>query len=176
MMPAPLELDFVATPRQFSLVGVLALVLGTAAAAWTVTDYRELSLQSVLLEMELDSAAPRIRGTGRSVEVDTRAIADATDAVRELSLPWSQLLDDLEVAGEESSQDVALLSIEPDREKRRVRIGAEARTLPAALAFLQQLQSAGTLEYPLLDNHKVRKDIRERPVYFELTADWSLPQ
>jgi hypothetical protein len=175
MMPAPLELDFIATSRQVSLVGVLVLMLGTAAAAWTVTDYRELSIQSVLLEMELDSAAPRTGRSGRSVEVDLRAVEDAKDAVRELSRPWSQLLNDLEVAGEASRQNVALLSIEPDLEKRRVRIGAEARTLPAALAFLQQLQEAGTLEYPLLDNHKVREDVRERPVYFELTADWSLP-
>jgi hypothetical protein len=176
MMPAPLELDFVSTTRRFSLAGVVVLALGAAAAAWTVVDYRELALQSTLIEMQLDAASPRTSRSVRTIAVDTRGIEEATDAVLELSLPWSQLLDDLEAAGETSREDISLLSIEPDREKRRVRIGAEARTLPAALAFVGQLQSASSLAYPLLDNHKVRTEVRERPVYFEMTADWKLSQ
>jgi hypothetical protein len=175
MMPVRLELDFVASSRRFSLAGVLVLVLGAAAAAWTVIDYRDLVTQSTLLAMQLDAASPRA-GRGSTFVADTRGIDEATKVVIELALPWSNLLDDLEAAGAANSQDVALLSIEPDREKRRVRIGAEARTLPAALAFVQRLQRAGTLKFPLLDNHKVRTDVNERPVYFEMTADWDLSQ
>lgn len=175
MMPARLELDFVDTSRRFSVAGLLVLVLGAALAAWTFIDYRDLDMQGTLLAMQLDAATPRGSRAAGSV-VDTRGIEEASDVITELSLPWSQLLDDLEAAGEANSRDIALLSIEPDREKRRVRIGAEARTLPAALAYVQRLQRAGALRYPLLDNHKVRTDVSERPVYFEMTADWSLPQ
>jgi hypothetical protein len=176
MMPAPLQLDFVSTARRASFAGLLTLAVGAAAAGWTVFDYRDLSLQSTLLEMQVDAATPRTQRTRTAVPADTHAIEEATEAVAELSLPWSQLLNDLEVAGQAKAKDVALLSIEPDREKRRVRIAAEARTLPAALEFVETLQKAGALKYPLLDNHKVRTDQSERPVYFELTAEWSLSE
>lgn len=177
MMPAPLQLDFVGVSRKASLVGLMTLVIGVAAVAWTVVDYRDLTMQSTLLEMKIDAAAPPTRRTNRvTAHVDTRALEEAADVVAELRLPWRQLLDELEAAGQATSKDVALLSIEPDREKQRVRIAAEARTLPAALAFVERLQQAGALKYPLLDNHKVRTDQSERPVYFELTAEWSLSQ
>ena len=176
MMPARIELDFAAASPRFSVVGLIVLALGAAAAAWTVSDYRALQTQSALLDIEVGAAAPRSTDTRRSTEIDPRGIVEATAAVAELSLPWSQLLNDLETIAEESRNDIALLSIEPDREKRRVRIGAEASSLPAALAFVQKLQRTSALEYPLLDNHQVRTDQRERPVYFEMTADWSLAQ
>jgi hypothetical protein len=176
MMPARLQLDFVNTSQQFSLPGALVLVFGVIAATLTVADYRDLTLQSAMLEIQSGAVRPGGGRATRSVSIDPKAIDEATGIVQELSLPWSGLLDDLEAAGEASRHDIALLSIQPDREKRQVRIGAEARTLPAALAFVQRLQKAGALKYPLLDNHKIRTDSSERPVYFELTADWSLPQ
>jgi len=173
MTTASLQLDFVTERRKASMVGLLVLAFGVAGAAWTLVDYRDLVVRADLAEMQLAAATPRSAKGGRApVKADTRSLDDAAAAVAELSLPWSQLLDQLEAAGQDASRDVALLSIEPDREKRRVRIGAEARTLPAALVFAERLQQAGTLEHPLLDSHKVRTDQRERPVYFELTAGW----
>jgi hypothetical protein len=176
MIPAALELDFIRAPRRLSPLGAVMLVAGLAAAAWVVVDYRELATQDELVQMQLaaaDQLPARARRT--AAPVDARSLEEASAAVVELSLPWSQLLDQLEAAGQDNSRDIALLSVEPDPEKRRVRIGAEARNLPAALAFVQRLQAANMLEHPLLDNHKVRTDQSERPVYFEMTADWRLP-
>lgn len=156
---------------------MLVLALGLVAVAWTLVDYRDLTTRNDLVQMQLEASAPRKAKTSRAPSTaDKRSLDDAAGAVLELSLPWSQLLDDLEAAGQDSSKDVALLSLEPDREKRRVRIGAEARTLPAALEFVERLQMAGTLAFPLLDSHKVRADQRDRPVYFELTAEWKIPR
>lgn len=174
MMPAPLELDFVRRSRRFSFAGFFVLALGVAAATWTVIDYQNLQIERSMLEIELDAATPERHRAPRDTEADTRGVEDARGAVRELSRPWSQLLDELESAGEDSRDDVALLSVEPDPEKERVRIGAEARSLPAALLFAQRLQQAKTLQFPLLDSHKVRTEQRERPVYFELTAEWRI--
>ena len=175
MIPAAIELDFIRTSRRFSAIGLLALALGIGVATWTVLDYQNLQIESSMLEMQLDAVTPQRRGASGPTEVDTRGVEEAGSAVLELSLPWSRLLDELEAAGTDSRDDVALLSVEPDPERQRVRIGAEARSLPAALLFAQRLQQASTLEFPLLDNHKMRTEQRERPVYFELTADWKLP-
>jgi hypothetical protein len=176
MMVPSINVDFVSRRRRASRGGLLVLAAGVAAAAWTVLDYRGLAAQSAAIERQIDAVKPHaLRGSRAAPTDDGRALEDATEAVRELGLPWSELLDELEAAGE-SSKDIALLSIEPDHEKRRVRIEAEARTLPAAIAFTQHLQSAGALAYPLLDSHKVRSDQVERPVHFEMTAEWRLPR
>jgi hypothetical protein len=175
-LPA-LQIDFL--PRRHATLsrsGLLVLAAGAVAAAWTVVDYLGLADRSAALEARLDAATPHPKRAGRSPTVDDgRGFEEATEAVRQLTLPWSLLLDELEAAGD-TSKDIALLSIEPDHEKRRVRIEAEARTLPAAIAFTQHLQSANALAYPLLDNHKVKSDQSERPVHFEMTAEWRLPR
>jgi hypothetical protein len=172
---APLQLDFVAAPRRGSIAGVAVLAIGAALAAWTVNDYSTLSAQSASLDMQIEQREPRgavVSGAG----IDRGAVQEAEDALTSLALPWAQLLDDLEAVAANSKRDVALLSLEPDLEKRRVRIGAEARSLPAALTFVRELQGAAALKYPLLDKHEVQVEQRERPVYFEMTADWSLPE
>jgi hypothetical protein len=49
---------------------------------------------------------------------------------------------------------------------------AEARSLTAALRYVQRLQQSRTLAHPLLDSHEVRGDVPERPVRVQITADW----
>jgi hypothetical protein len=82
------------------------------------------------------------------------------------------MLADLELASRDSAEQVAILAIEPDHEKHRVRISGESRDLTGALAYLKRLQAGSTLRYPLLDSHEVVADDKEHPVRFTLTADW----
>jgi hypothetical protein len=102
-----------------------------------------------------------------------RAAEEAGDAVAELATPWSILLKELERAGEDSNGSVAILAVEPDREKRQVRVVAEARTLPIALAYVERLQKSTALRYPMLESHEVQAKDPERPVRFQIKADWS---
>jgi hypothetical protein len=68
---------------------------------------------------------------------------------------------------------VAILAIEPDHAKHRVKVTAEARNLPMALSYVGRLRKTRVLRYPMLDSHEVRADDREHPVRFELSADWN---
>jgi hypothetical protein len=64
------------------------------------------------------------------------------------------------------------LSVEPDPDKRRVRIDGESKDLGAALVYLAKLQASRTLSYPMLDSHEVKGDDKDHPVRFAMTAQW----
>ena len=85
------------------------------------------------------------------------------------------MLDDLEAASRDSDDSISVLSVLPDRETRRVTLVAEARSLPAALNYVQRLQHSKSLLHPMLDSHEVRTDSAERPVRVQITAEWKLP-
>jgi hypothetical protein len=97
----------------------------------------------------------------------------AEKTVHELGTPWSQLLGELENASSDTSGNVALLSIEPDHAKHRIRLIAEARSLELALAYVQRLRKAPALHFPMLDSHELRKEDKDHPVRFQVSADWS---
>jgi hypothetical protein len=82
------------------------------------------------------------------------------------------LLEELETASHDAADSIAVLGVEPDREKGRIRIVAEARDLQLALAYIERLQKSRVLRYPMLDSHEVRTEDRDRPVRFQLSADW----
>ena len=69
-------------------------------------------------------------------------------------------------------QASAVLSVEPDLEKHRVRISGESKDLQTALTYLQKLQGSHSLQNPMLDSHEVIADNNEHPVRFAMTADW----
>lgn len=171
MNPARLRLDFERPTGLAPSLGLMVLAAGILVTGVTLYGYRSLAGEVAALELRHDSIAPRDTAVSPTVE---RSLEEAKLAVHELSTPWSLMLRDLEEAGEQSNGDVALLSIEPDRKAGRVRILAEARTLPAALLYVHHLQQGRTLRGALLDKHEIQTKVAERPVRFELTANWAV--
>ncbi len=153
-------------------MGVLVLLIGLGAAYWTFTDFQDASLQDELLDFGL--ARYQDEGASNSNSASREETAQIEAAIRPLATPWSALLNDLEAATQETSNDIALLEVWPDKAKHRVRISAEARTLQAALGYIKTLQNASSLLYPVLEKHEVRSGDSERPVRFEVAAEWSL--
>ena len=87
----------------------------------------------------------------------------------------ARLLRDLELASAERNTSVAVLSVEPDRDKQQVRVLAEARNLSMALAYVERLQKSEALRFPMLESHAIQEKDPQRPVRFQLRADWSIP-
>lgn len=165
-----LTLDFVATRRVVTWGGGLLLAAGVCAAAAAVSDYRGLARRIAALELrqaELEPPRPAEPGPATSL-----GLQDAKAAVLELRTPWAELLGQLEAVGNESRETVALLAIEPDPAANRVRLVAEAKSLVAALRYVSRLQGCTTLRNPLLQSHEINTRDRERPVRFEISADW----
>jgi hypothetical protein len=173
-MSAPrLALDFAGTRRSGGAVGVALATVGVLGLSLVMLQLHALHGQRAGLELR-SAALERAQHRGTSLDsVAGLGTQNAEKTVRELITPWSQLLAELEQASNDKSGDVALLSIEPDHSKHRLRVTAEARTLKLALAYVQRLRKTQVLHYPMLDNHEIRSDDKDHPVRFQISAEWS---
>jgi hypothetical protein len=173
-MRQAIQLDFAGGCRGLSLAGSLLLVLGIVASIAVLSEYRVIGERRAGLELRLAalSRANAAAANPGDAPADPRIAVSLQQAAQDLATPWTLLLSELEQAGKESQGQVALLGVEPDHGKHSVRIGAEARTLALALAYVQRLQSSRSLAYPMLDRHEIRADDPQHPVRFELTGEW----
>jgi len=168
-VPARVLLDFAGPRRPVRASGALLCVAGALACAAV-----GMSFRAGLVER--DALQTHLGATGRphrTVNPDAARNAVAAAAIeKQLSVPWSRLLAELEGASEDVASTVSLLEVEPDATKHLVRITAEARTLPDALAYLERLQKSPVLRYPMLESHELRKDDPQHPIRVKLSAEW----
>jgi hypothetical protein len=147
--------------------------VGIGAVTATYLEYRAVEAHKAGLELRL--AAASVRHSKPDPASGARALRlneDAGKIVGELGTPWTAVLSDLEVASRDSGGAISVLSVEPDPDKRRVRIDGESKDLGAALVYLAKLQASRTLSYPMLDSHEVKADDKDHPVRFAMTAQW----
>ena len=172
-MRGAILLDFAGHRRGPTLVGMLLLTVGFGAAALVALEYRNISAHRAAIELRLAAAARAAAPANpRDSVAEAHMALSAQQAALDLATPWTLLLSELEQAGKESQGQVALLGVEPDHAKHNVRVSAEARSLPLALAYVTRLQSSRSLKYPMLDRHEIRADDAQHPVRFELTGEW----
>jgi hypothetical protein len=171
MSVGTIRLDFQRRRGHKLRGGALLLAAGLAIGMALVFSYRHTANEIAGIELQLSALQPG--SSNIAGESDSSAsIAMASATVENLATPWGRLLDDLEAATGDSAGSVALLEIEPDREHHKIRVLAEARSLVAALGYLERLQRAGTLVNPLLESHELQKEDPERPVRVKIMADW----
>ncbi|MGH8253875.1 MAG: hypothetical protein ACRES2_07520 [Steroidobacteraceae bacterium] len=173
-MSAPqLQLDFAGSRLRGGPLGIVVVVVGALCLSGVLVQQHMLNAQRQGLEMRRDALAGSLQ-RGRGVEsVAGLSSQSAEKTVRELGTPWSQLLAELESASGDEAGNVAVLAIEPDHAKHRVRVTAEARTLELAIAYVQRLRKTSALRYPMLESHELRADDKDHPVRFQIAADWS---
>jgi Tfp pilus assembly protein PilN len=169
MIRAPLELDFVAPRRRGHVIGVLVLASGLLLAGGMVLKYRDAqqrlgqleAVESLLNAKRPARAAPRERLDGE--------MKSAQATVRQLSLPWGQLIDSLERA---SLKEVAVLNIQPDAQSRVLRVTGETRAQELMLEYLRRLGASGSFADVHLVSHQVREDDPLRPIQFSVQASF----
>ena len=167
-----ITLDFAAPRVRTTLTGVILLVVGVLALAAAGFEYYSLNARRAGLELRLAASRLQSRPDPGSDAHNARAIDEAVGVATELGTPWTAMLADLELASRDSQGRVAVLAIEPDHDKHRVRISGESADLTQALEYLTRLQTASTLQFPMLDSHEMVARDKEHPVRFTLTADW----
>jgi hypothetical protein len=171
MSAHPIVLDFKERQRRGGIVGAAVLLIGCSCVLLVGLQFRAFALTREGLELRRDAMA-----SARSAGAGTARSGTAEEGgpmVAELAAPWSLLLKELETASQDIGGAVAVLAVEPDREKGRIRIVAEARDLPTALLYVERLQKSRALRFPMLDSHEVRTEDHEQPVRFQLSAEWN---
>jgi len=168
-MRARLQLDFVAPAGRSRLAGSTVLILSLVLAGGLVFKYRETQQrlqQLAAAEALLSEAGPARAQEGKAqrARLDEQ-MKSAQATVRQLALPWPQLIDSLERA---ALKEVAVLDIQPDAQSRVVRVTASATQERAMLAYLRRLGN-GFAEVHLL-SHQVREDEPQRPIQFAVQA------
>lgn len=167
---AALWLDY-QQERPFHWAGPLLLALALLALTLTAAYYLELSAQADSWEEKVDRIE---RGHGlkdRAVagEQLVQEVSRANEVLRQLTLPWEELFRAVESA---AGRKVALLALEPDMEKRQVKIGGEARDMAALLNYITQLEAQEAFGAVYLQSHQVQQRDPDKPVRFALLAVW----
>jgi hypothetical protein len=134
--------------------------------------YRSFSDQVTQAEMLL-AKRPGARAE-LSLVADARPVGDdeyafARDTARRLTTPWSALFRALEGA---RTDRVALLSVEPDLERRTVSISGEAKDYLAALSYVASLGEQPGLRNVHLVRHEVQRNSSQRAVAFTVSVGW----
>jgi hypothetical protein len=169
MTRAPLQLDFVAPRRRGRVLGLVVLAIALSLAGGFVFKYREA--QERLHRFE---AAEALLSTARAApaiprERLEREMKSAQVTVRQLALPWAQLIDSLERA---ATKEIAVLNIQPDAQNRLLRVTAEARRQELMLEYLRRLAATGSFTEVHLVSHQVREDDPLRPIQFSVQASF----
>ena len=149
----------------------LALCLGAAAAAWQVAQQREERGQ--LIELRARAAARLVLpAAAPKAAIPLLQAAAVNAAIVQLNVPWSGLQDAVEAA---TPATVALLALEPDAKKRLLQISAEVKTAQDMVTYIEQLKQQELFTSVILNHHETNLLDPNRPLRFQLQAQWSAP-
>jgi hypothetical protein len=168
--PHPVRLDLVAPVHRAPVAAALLCGAGLAAALAVGLAFDRQLAERSRLDAALAVSTPPRRSAPTPEAL--KGAAEAAVVERELAIPWTHLLAELEAASHDSAASVSLLGVEPDPAKQLVRITAEVRALPDALGYLRRLQKIDVLRHPMLESHERRKDDPEHPLRIQLLAEW----
>lgn len=175
-----LSLNFAAkqAPLQIwsPLLGSAILLVGVIVFAFTVADYRQqLNLNSDLQEKSAnlqDNTGLNVRKTTTPLALENE-IAQANLAYTQLQTPWGEVFSALEIARNSHPNDIALLSIKADSNKRELRISGEAKDFPALSAFSAALSDSPMFKNIHLSNDKLNVSTIPIVVSFDLQLNWT---
>jgi Tfp pilus assembly protein PilN len=161
-----LRLDFrrhPATPRWVApaLLAVALAYAGDIAFSYATSLKLEKKNEAALAKLEPRSFKP-------AANARPEEVAAARETVQRLSTPWEKLFGALESA---ASDQVALLSIEPDPKAGTVTISGDSKDYLAVLTYVLNLSRSEALSRVQLARHEQKND-QQKSVGFSVSASW----
>lgn len=172
-----LHLDFQRVYRPVPWLGLGLLLAAPLALGMVVGHYQAVTAEMRLWEGKAEQAARRsAQGATASRALSEQAaraqvieVNLANQVVHQLRLPWNTLFTAVEAA---ARPDIALLALEPDMQNGSVKIGGEAKDFDALLSYVKDLSKREVFGTVVLQNHQIQRDVPEKPVRFNLIAQW----
>jgi hypothetical protein len=161
-----IALDFVRRAPRSRWAGRVLLAVALGVAGDVAFTYAQLDRAVKANEAVVARAQPRKAVAQASPE----ELALARDTVERLGLPWTKLFAALESA---TSDQVALLAIEPDTKSGTVKISGDSKDYLAALGYVLNLSQADALSNVQLVRHELKQNDPQRPVAFSISAAWN---
>jgi hypothetical protein len=169
-----LDLDLSRTRSRVSQPALAMMAAGIAATIAAAV-FLQASLvsraRSAAEQSELQGALSEAQGTqsGAATPKDARAAKATAAILRDLSVPWPDLIATFEAA---ARSNVALLAVEPASNRNEVRFTGEAKSSDAMLDYLDALRGA-TLREVTLVSHQVQAQTPGTPIRFQAQALWT---
>lgn len=171
-----LKLDFVTRPTLLQRGGLLLLLAALVLASYLAHLYVERTTalaneQAKLRGLQsLRQAAGELTGDQKNASERSDAeLKLARRVMYTLSLPWDDLFSEIDASVDEN---VTLLRVEPDAEKRELSITAEAKDLAAMLAYGNRIAASARFQEAHVQSHQVQVQDPQRPVRFVMRAKW----
>lgn len=170
-----LQLDYQAGSRPFPWAGAGMLAVAALALALIAAYYQDMAGK---IEYWNAKAGIVDKGHGHTLPGPATGanevvaeIKHANEVLRKITLPWDALFQAVEWS---SGKDVALLAMEPDAERRVVKISAEAKNVQALMSYMRHLEEQKIFSSVYLQSHQVQLKNPEKPVRFTLVASWAV--
>lgn len=158
------------TPRQaWAMAWLLAAAAMGLAAAYQGLERRQREIDLLRAQSQLRTQARAPAAAAVRAPVPEAQAAAVNAAVLQLNLPWRALHDAVQAG---TPANIALLALEPDARKNTVRITAEARSSDDMIAYVEQLQKVDWFTSVLLSRHEINEQDPNRPIRFQLDAQW----
>jgi len=154
---------------QFLLAGIALAGMLFLTAIWKIytlrTDSTLLVTAIQQTQMAAATKAPTPIQNARSITQEH--VQAVNSAIRQLNLPWRDILNALEQA---TPSHIALLAIEPDSTHNLIRATAEAKTADAMLGYLDRLNRSPFFVAASLTHHEINDLDAQKPFRFTIEA------
>lgn len=176
-----LRLKFPYNEQRAPRVDYSLLLIGLLVLAGVLFQFQQITeevnywsnrVERLEKQQQLQKTAPRTRSTPRIREFSQeirKEIINANAILDQINLPWETLFDAIEQA---ATEEIALLSLQPNVSSRSLRISGEAKNMAELLDFVEALERESIFKNTHLINYKIKQDDPHRPIVFLLTATW----
>lgn len=171
-----LSLDYRKTNRFWHWVGIAILILAIGSAAKLGSYYLVLSkemahLENLIARIERKLHSNRIAPPTSVAEMQRLEVEvnSANDVLLKMGLPWDVLFQTMEAS---NNDNIALLGIDPDSKKGKIKISGEAKDFDALLGYIRILQKSNFFTEVYLQHHQVQELDPDKPIRFTLDASW----
>jgi Tfp pilus assembly protein PilN len=154
------------------LVGSLTLIALVMIALYFVRLRDQVDeLENYIARTTMKKAArvSNMPTTEKGRTEQTLEVKNANQVLHHLSVPWEVLFKGVESS---SGSRITLLSLEPDFEKKQVKISGEAENYNTVMSYITELGGQKVFDAVYLQNHDIRQEDPDKPVRFTLLANW----
>lgn len=176
-MSQKLNIDFARNSAfsfsHFTPINLLVLLAGMFLTSYVALTYnaKNDALNQAQSQLAKIQPAKKTDITKSDLEkIPPTELKYISDVATDLTTPWGQLLTELEQA---QMNDVALLSLEPNKKKQQLILGGQAKNIQAVLNYIEALEKLPVLSQVFLQKHTVDQIDPFKPVAFTVVAQWS---